>query len=115
MSSRSNRVGLRFEGPTLDYSALAYAKPPEAGSDPSNTIDIGYPLGGINLAGQTPIILMHDCITLGGFIVPYTVPSCEFWKLGQCRPWTRIRFKPMTLKEAQHERQRIHFAFRVNR
>lgn len=111
ISSRSNRVGLRLEGPALEYSAVAYDKPSEAGSDPSNTIDIGYPIGGINIAGETPIILMHDCLTLGGFIVPYTVPSCEFWKLGQCRPWTRVRFKPMTREEAQHERERIDSLF----
>ena len=49
-------------------------------------IDHGYPIGAINLCGQTPIILMVDTLTLGGFINPYTVPTCAWWKLGQSRP-----------------------------
>jgi len=107
LSSRSNRVGFRVDGPPLKYSEVAFDKPPEAGSDPSNTIDIGYPIGGINMAGDTPIILMHDCITLGGFIIPYTVPSGEFWKLGQARAGDLLHFESIDLEEAQDERRRI--------
>jgi 5-oxoprolinase (ATP-hydrolysing) subunit C len=107
LSNRSNRVGFRIQGPKFDYSPIASEKPREAGSDPSNTIDIGYPIGGINIAGDTPVILLLDCLTLGGFIVPYTVPSCEFWKLAQSRPWDVYRFAPIDVAEAQSERRRI--------
>jgi 5-oxoprolinase (ATP-hydrolysing) subunit C len=111
LSGRSNRVGFRIEGPKFDYSAVASEKPREAGSDSSNTIDIGYPIGGINIAGDTPIILLHDCLTLGGFIVPYTVPSCEFWKLAQSRPWDLFRFEFIDVEEAQAERRKIDAIF----
>lgn len=107
LMGRSNRVGFRLEGPTISFAACAYDKDPENGDHPSNIIDIGYPIGGINWAGETPIILMHDCITLGGFIVPFTVPSSEFWKLAQARPGDRLRFTPVSVEAAQNARRTI--------
>ena len=70
-------------------------------------IDHGYPIGAINLCGQTPIILMVDTLTLGGFINPYTVPTCAWWKLGQSRPNETYRFRQVSVAEAQAERRRI--------
>jgi urea carboxylase len=68
---------------------------------PSNIIDHGYPLGAINLAGQTPIILVHDGPSMGGFINPYTVPSAALWKLGQSRPGDIYRFRAISVADAQ--------------
>ena len=82
LSPKSNRVGFRLEGPEWTFTEKATDKAPENGADPSNVIDHGYPIGAINLCGQTPIILMVDTLTLGGFINPYTVPTCAWWKLG---------------------------------
>jgi len=107
LTSRSNRVGFRIQGEQIEFSHRAYEKDPENGDHPSNIIDIGYPIGGINWAGETPIILMHDCITLGGFIVPFTVPSGEFWKLAQARPREVLRFAPVSVEEAQEVRRGI--------
>jgi urea carboxylase len=107
LTSRSNRVGFRIQGEQIEFSHRAYEKDPENGDHPSNIIDIGYPIGGINWAGETPIILMQDCITLGGFIVPFTVPSGEFWKLAQARPREVLRFAPVSVEEAQKVRRRI--------
>ena len=58
-------------------------------------------LGAINLAGQTPIILVNDGPSMGGFINPYTVPSAAFWKLGQSKPGDIYRFKSISVDEAQ--------------
>jgi biotin-dependent carboxylase-like uncharacterized protein len=107
LTSRSNRVGFRIQGPQIAFGPKAYHKDPENGDHPSNIIDIGYPIGGINWAGETPIILMHDCITLGGFIVPFTVPSSEFWRLAQARPGEVLRFWPVGVNEAQQARRAI--------
>ena len=68
------------------------------GFEPSNIIDQGYPIGGINLAGQTPIILVNDGPSMGGFIVPYTVPSASFWKLGQAKPNDHFKFKEISVE-----------------
>ena len=73
----------------------------ENGSDPSNTIDHGYAIGAINLGGQTPIILMNDALTLGGFINPYTVISAAFAKLAQARPADALRFVAVDVETAQ--------------
>ena len=101
LSSKSDRTGFRLDGPQWTFTAKAYNKPPENGSEPSNIIDHGYPLGAINLAGQTPIILVNDGPSMGGFINPYTVPSAAFWKLGQSKPGDIYRFKAVTVDEAQ--------------
>ena len=107
LSPKSNRVGFRLQGPNWKFTEKAVDKTAENGSDPSNIIDHGYPIGAINLCGQTPIILLNDTLTLGGFINPYTVPSSAFWKLAQARPNDTLRFKIITINEAQESVQKI--------
>ena len=41
---------------------------------------------------------------MGGFIVPYTVPSAAFWKLGQAKPGDMLKFKEIPLEKAQEMR-----------
>ena len=107
VSAKSNRVGIRLEGPEWRFADKATNKVAEHGSHPSNCIDIGYPVGGINLCGDTPIILLNDGLTLGGFICPYTVPSATFWKLGQTRPNETYRFKEVSVQAAQALRRHL--------
>lgn len=101
LSSKSDRGGFRLEGPDWTFTHRAHHKLPEHGSDPANIVDHGYPVGVINLGGQTPIILVNDGPSGGGFINPYTVPQCAFWKLGQSRPGEIYRFSQVTVAEAQ--------------
>ena len=101
LSAKSNRTGFRLDGPEWTFAEKATNKPPEHGSLPSNIIDHGYPLGAINLAGQTPIILVNDGPSMGGFINPYTVPSAAFWKLGQSKPGEIYNFRQIGVAEAQ--------------
>ena len=107
LSSKSDRTGFRLEGPQWTFTEKAYKKAPENGAEPSNIIDQGYPLGAINLAGQTPIILVNDGPSMGGFINPYTVPSAAFWKLGQSKPGDIYRFKSVSVDEAQTLRKKL--------
>lgn len=107
LSAKSNRMGFRLEGPDWTFTDKAHDKLPEHGSEPANIIDQGYPLGAVNLAGQTPIILVHDGPNMGGFINPYTVPTCGFWKLGQARPGETLNFRAVSVEEAQAEARRI--------
>jgi len=107
LSSKSDRTGFRLDGPQWTFTAKATNKAPENGSEPSNIIDQGYPVGAINLAGQTPIILVNDGPSMGGFINPYTVPSAAFWKLGQAKPAELLRFKAVSVDEAQALRREI--------
>ena len=107
LSSKSDRTGFRLEGPQWTFTEKAYKKAPENGAEPSNIIDQGYPLGAINLAGQTPIILVNDGPSMGGFINPYTVPSATFWKLGQSKPGDIYRFKSISIDDAQTLRKKL--------
>jgi urea carboxylase len=107
LSSKSDRTGFRLEGPQWTFTEKAYKKAPENGAEPSNIIDQGYPLGAINLAGQTPIILVNDGPSMGGFINPYTVPSAAFWKLGQSKPGEIYRFKSISIDDAQTLRKKL--------
>ena len=101
LSAKSDRGGFRLEGPEWTFTARATNKLPEHGSDPANIVDHGYPVGAINLAGQTPIILVNDGPSGGGFINPYTVPQCAFWKLGQSKPSETYRFLVISIADAQ--------------
>ena len=101
LQSKSDRTGYRLEGPKWSFTEKATNKSLEHGTFPSNIIDQGYPVGAINLAGQTPIILVNDGPSMGGFIVPYTVPSASFWKLGQAKPGDSFNFVEVSVEKAQ--------------
>jgi urea carboxylase len=98
VDQNSNRTGIR-----LDPARLQWARSDGgiAGGHPSNILDTGYPLGGINLNGDTPVILGPDGPTSGGFVVFGVVPKASLWKTGQMRPGTdTIRFKPISIDDA---------------
>jgi len=101
LQAKSDRTGYRLDGPKLSFTEKATNKSLEHGSEPSNIIDQGYPAGAINLAGQTPIILVNDGPSMGGFINPYTVPSAAFWKLGQAKPGDTFNFIEVSVEKAQ--------------
>ena len=101
LQSKSDRTGYRLDGPNWSFAEKALNKGLEHGAEPSNIIDQGYPIGAINIAGQTPIILVNDGPSMGGFIVPYTVPSAAFWKLGQAKPGDQLNFKEVSLEKSQ--------------
>ena len=107
LSPKSNRVGFRLDGPDWTFTAKATDKAPRTAS----TLQRDRPRlphrRPSTICGQTPIILMVDTLTLGGFINPYTVPTCAWWKLGQSRPNETYRFRQVTVAEAQAERRRI--------
>jgi len=104
LQSKSDRTGYRLDGPNWSFAEKATNKGLEHGTFPSNIIDQGYPAGAINLAGQTPIILVNDGPSMGGFIVPYTVPSAAFWKLGQAKPGDSFNFVEISVEKAQELR-----------
>lgn len=113
VQAKSSRTGIRLTGPTFSYAECALNKHSDNGQDPSNIIDHGYPLGAVNLAGQTPIILVHDSPSTGGFINPFTVASAALWKVGQLKPNETLRFRCIDQQEAGHLRQMIDHACRI--
>ncbi len=100
VQAKSNRTGIRLTGPEFGFAHRAIHKNSDHGQEPSNIIDHGYPLGAVNLAGQTPIILVNDAPSTGGFINPFTVASAAFWKLAQAKPGDILRFRRIDRAEA---------------
>jgi biotin-dependent carboxylase-like uncharacterized protein len=107
VSAKSSRTGFRLDGPEWTFTAKATHKRPEHGRDPSNILDHGYPIGAINLAGQTPIILVNDAPSTGGFINPYTVATASFWRLAQALPGDILNFVAVTVAQAQELRRKL--------
>jgi biotin-dependent carboxylase-like uncharacterized protein len=100
LSVQSDRTGCRLDGPAISFSRKATEKSPENGSDPTNVINYGYPIGAINLCGRTPIVLPVDGPSEGGFITPFTVASGALWRIGQARPGDVVVFKLVPIGEA---------------
>lgn len=97
VSHNSSRSGVRLSGPRLKW---ARASGGGGGSHPSNVFDYGYPNGGVNFTGESPIIFAHDRPGLGGFACPTTVCSAEMWKVGQLKTGNRVRFQSVSYKDA---------------
>jgi len=93
VSSKSDRVGYRLEGPSFEFSSLAHQKASGEDSHPSNQIDYGCHLGTVLFCGQTPTILMVDSPSLTGYVAPLTVCQASLWKVGQARPGDCLRFQ----------------------
>jgi urea carboxylase len=94
----SSRTGVRLLGPKPQW---ARSDGGEAGLHPSNIHDNAYAIGAVDFTGDMPIILGPDGPSLGGFVCPVTITHAELWKTGQLKPGDQIRFRLMTLEQAQ--------------
>jgi urea carboxylase len=89
----SNRTGIRLIGPKPEWSRKDGG---DGGAHPSNCFDYGYPLGGMNWGGDSPVVFSMDSPNLGGLICSTTVPSGDLWRMGQLKPGEFVKFKPTT-------------------
>lgn len=95
----ADRIGFRYSGGSLEWRERE--QPFGAGSDPSNIVDAGYPIGSIQVPGGVePIVLHRDAVSGGGYAMVATVISADLDVVGQCSPGTRTRFRPVSLEEA---------------
>jgi biotin-dependent carboxylase-like uncharacterized protein len=99
LSPVADRIGFRYAGGSLEWKDRV--QPFGAGSDLSNIVDAGYPLGSIQIpGGLEPIILHRDAVSGGGYAMVATVISADMDAVGQCSPGTKTHFRPVTLDEA---------------
>jgi urea carboxylase len=94
---RADRTGVRLVGPAPGWARTDGG---EAGLHPSNLHDSAYPVGGIMLSGDTPVVVGPDGPSLGGFVVPAVVAGADRWKLGQLRPGDAVRLAPVSPETA---------------
>lgn len=94
----SSRTGIRLAGPKPQWARKDGG---EAGLHPSNIHDNPYAIGAIDFTGDMPVILAQDGPSLGGFVCPATIIEAEQWKMGQLRPGDKVRFKAVSITQAE--------------
>jgi biotin-dependent carboxylase-like uncharacterized protein len=90
MLVESDRMGARLRGPRIEHAR---------GHD---IVSDGIALGGIQVIGEgQPIVLLVDRQSTGGYTKIATVCSFDIGRLGQVKPGQRLRFRRVTVAEAQ--------------
>jgi urea carboxylase len=100
----SDRTGVRLIGPKPRW---AREDGGEAGLHPSNLHDNAYAVGTVDFTGDMPVILGPDGPSLGGFVCPATIVEAELWKMGQLKAGDLVRFRALSLTQAQELRQSV--------
>lgn len=95
----ADRIGYRYKGAELSF--VPREQPFGAGSDPSNVVDVGYPVGSIQVPGGVePICLLNDAVTGGGYATIGTVISADRDVLAQTKTHDKTRFRAVSVDEA---------------
>jgi allophanate hydrolase len=94
VSREADRMGIRFEGPTIEHSKGA------------DIISDGIGPGAIQVPGAgLPIVLLADRQTVGGYPKIATVASVDLPRLGRLLPGQTVRFLPVSVEEAEKLRR----------
>jgi antagonist of KipI len=102
LSPISDRMGCRYIGPKLEFLPRPDYLIEQAGSDPSNIVDDGTPLGGIQVpSGLEPIVMGADVPSFGGYAKIATVISSDIGLVGQGKPGDIVRFRAVSVAEAE--------------
>ena len=90
VSTTSNRVGFRLEGPRL------------AVLEKGSLLSEGMTAGCVQVPpGGQPILLTADCQTMGGYPVICTVVSADLGTVGRCGPGDVLKFSAITREQAE--------------
>ncbi len=93
VTPQSDRMGYRLDGPPIKI-----AKKLKGG----RVISLATPVGSIQIPPDgKPIILLPDCQTTGGYAIIAMVIPPDIDKVAQCRPGVGIRFKEVSIDEAE--------------
>ncbi|KQU01928.1 allophanate hydrolase [Rhodococcus sp. Leaf7] len=96
----ADRTGFRFQG-AEPFTFEEREQPFGAGSDPSNIVDAGYPVGSIQLpGGNQPIVLHRDAVSAGGYAMVATVISADMNVLAQLAPGSTAVFEAVSIDQA---------------
>lgn len=99
VTPEADRVGYRLKGIKLEFEERK--QPFGAGSNPSNIVDSGYPIGSIQIPnGTEPIVLLKDAVTCGGFVTIGATVSTEVNKIAQIKTGEKIKFNCVSIHEA---------------
>jgi len=94
VSKEADRMGIRFEGPTIEHAKGA------------DILSDGIGPGAIQVPGAgLPIVLLADRQTVGGYPKIATVASVDLPRLGRLLPGQTVRFTPVAVGEAERLRR----------
>ena len=96
VSAVADRMGYRLDGPPIDH-----AGDPAMPSEPAVPGAMQVPVGG------TPIVLMPDGPTVGGYAKLAVVIDADLGRMAQLRPGEHPVFVPVSLEEAQEARRHL--------
>lgn len=106
VTPEANRIGYRFKAERLHF--VPREQPFGAGSNPSNVVDLGYPIGSIQVPdGVEPIALLNDAVTGGGYATIATIISTDLNRMAQVKTNDQVRFTSVTLEEALQARKEL--------
>jgi len=104
VSTEADRIGYRLKGPIFQFKPGE--QPFGAGADPSNVVDLGYPVGSIQIpGGLEAILLLNDAVTGGGYTTIGTVIKADLDRVAQVSPGSKIRFREVGIEEALQARR----------
>lgn len=104
VTPEANRIGYRFKGERLAFKPRQ--QPFGAGSNPSNVVDVGYPVGSIQVPdGIEPIALLNDAVTGGGYATIATVISTDLDLMAQIKINEKVHFVAVSLEDALNVRK----------
>ena len=91
LTDKCDRMGARLDGPAVEHNE----KGPGIVSD-------GISMGAVQIPGDgTPMILLKDRGTVGGYTKIGTLCTVDAFRFAQCRPGDTVRFRRISLEEAQ--------------
>jgi biotin-dependent carboxylase-like uncharacterized protein len=100
VSPRSNRVGYRIDGTCPAVRPVPRTK--DTGSGPTDIIEEGNPIGGIQIAGGKEIICLgRDCGTSGAYAKIGCLIGPDVSRLAQLAPGSRFRFTEVSPGQAR--------------
>ncbi|TDC91487.1 biotin-dependent carboxyltransferase [Saccharopolyspora aridisoli] len=95
----ADRVGYRLRGGSLEF--VEREQPFGAGSDQANVVDLGYPVGSVQVpGGDEPIVLLNDAVTGGGYATIGTVISVDRDRMAQARTGSAVQFERVDIDGA---------------
>lgn len=101
MTTESDRMGFRLNGPELEFKPRPEDVVAEAGELPSNIALDATPLGGVQLtSGPEAIVMGVEVPSMGLFAKPVTVISADQSRIAQIRPGQTLKFEPVEPDDA---------------
>jgi len=103
VSPRSNRVGYRIVGPCPPIWPVPRTR--DTGNGPTDIVEEGNPIGGIQIAGGREIICLgRDCGTSGAYAKIGCLIGVDVSRLAQLAPGDRFHFTEVTAEQARRIR-----------